>query len=128
MLRFLLSLAVGLGLGLGIGLYVGWIQFPVEYTDAPPRSLAIDYQDDYTVMIAAGYLKDRDVNAALERLRLLEISNIPQYVQNVTERFISSSREVRDIIYMVALAEALGRLTPIMEPYREVNVRGQVGG
>ncbi len=127
MLRFLLSLAVGLGLGLGLGLYLGWIQFPVEYTDAPPSSLAESYQDDYTVMIAAGYLVDRDVNAALERLRLLEISNIPQYVQNVTERFISSSREVRDIIYMVALSEALGRLTPIMEPYREVNVRGTGG-
>lgn len=120
MLRFLISLLVGLALGAGAGLYLGWVQFPAQFVNSPAASLSERYKDDYTVMVATGYLKDGDLGGAFDRLKILGVVNIPAYVQSVTERYISSSRDAKDISYLVALAEGLGRLTPIMEPYRQL--------
>lgn len=120
MLRVILSLLAGLALGLIAGLYFGWVQFPVEFVNSPASSLAERYKDDYIVMVAAGYLKDGDLGGAVERLRPLGVANIPSYVQEVTERYISNSRDAGDISILVGLAEGLGRLTPIMEPYRQI--------
>jgi hypothetical protein len=120
MLRFLISLLLGLAAGALIGLYLGWVQFPVQYVDSPAQNLSQRFKDEYTVMVAGGYLNDGDVNGAVERLRVLGVENIPSFVQEVTERYISNSRNVDDIRSLVALSQSLGRLTPIMEPYRRV--------
>lgn len=125
MIRFLLSLFAGLVVGLGLGLYLGWVQFPVEYVDSPANSLGARYKDEYAVMVAGGYMADRDLTGAMQRLRILGIDNVPAFVQEVTERYITNSRDVDDIRPLVGLADALGRLTPIMEPYRQVRVPGQ---
>jgi hypothetical protein len=122
MTRFLASLLGGLILGGLLGLFFGWGVFPVEYVDSPARDLAQRYKDDYTVMVAQGYLSDGDTQGALERLRLLEVENVPAYVQEVTERYITNSRSPEDIYALVALSEALGRLTPIMQPFRNIGV------
>ena len=124
MTRFLVSFFVALLLGIGIGLYLGWVQFPVQYIDSPASALAGQYKDEYTVMIAAGYSADSDLNGAIERLRFLGVENVPEFVQQVTERYISNSRAVDDIRLLVRLAEGMGRLTPIMEPYRDISVPG----
>jgi hypothetical protein len=124
MLRFLISLITGLVLGALIGLYLGWVQFPVQFVNSPASSLSERAKNDYMVMVAAGYLEDGDLGGAVERLRLLGVPNIPAYVQQVTENYISNSQDVDDISYLVALAEAVGRLTPIMQPYRRVSVPG----
>jgi len=125
MVRFIASLFAGLVLGLGLGLYLGWVQFPVEYIDSPANSLSPRYRDEYTVMIAGGFMVDRDLTGAIQRLRVLGIDDVPVHVQEVAERYITNSRDVDDIRPLVALADSLGRLTPIMEPYREVRVPGQ---
>jgi hypothetical protein len=122
MIRFVISLAIGLAVGLGIGLYLGWVQFPVEYVNSPASDLSQRYKDDYVVMIASGYLRDGDLQAAVDRLRLIGVGNIPAFVQETAERYITNSREVSDIRVLVALAEAMERLTPIMQPYRQVSL------
>ncbi|HEX2907829.1 MAG TPA: hypothetical protein VHO69_13255 [Phototrophicaceae bacterium] len=127
MLRFLASLLIGLVVGLGIGLYLGWVQFPVEFVNSSASSLAEQYKDEYIVMVASGYLKDGDLGGAVERLRVLGFANIPAYVQEVTERYISNSQNAADISVLVALSESLGRLTPIMMPYRQITVPGTGG-
>jgi hypothetical protein len=124
MSRFLLSLLIGLLVGAGLGLYLGWGPFPVEYVNSPANALSERYKDEYTVMVAASYLVDGDALGAVERLRVLGVENIPAYVQEVTERFISHSRDVEDIYRLVALSEGLGRLTTIMMPYRQVATQG----
>ncbi len=124
MLRFLFSLVIGLTIGAGIGLYVGWVQAPVEFVNSPASSLAERYQDEYIVMVSGGYLMDGDLGGAVERLQILGTTNIPALVQETVEKFISDSRNVDDIRKLVALAEAMGRLTPIMDPYRRVTVPG----
>ena len=120
MLRFLISLLIGLMIGLALGLYLGWVPFPVEYVNSPAAALDQSYKDDYTVMIANAWLQDRDTELARSRLRLLEVENIPQHVQDVTERYITGSVFIDEIPALVALSDALGRLTPIMLPYRQV--------
>ena len=127
MLRFLASALAGLIVGVGVGLYLGWVQYPAQSIDNPASALSQLYKDEYTVMIADGYLADSDLSGALERLRLLGVENGPAYVQDTAERYITDSRDVNDIRSLVALAEGLGRLTPIMEPYRQVRVPGQGG-
>jgi hypothetical protein len=118
MSRLLLSLIAGLVLGVGAGLFVGWVTFPVEYLDSPASALDRRYKDDYTVMVAAGYLVDRDVQGAIDRLRILGEENIPLYIQETTERFISNSRGLEEIQFLVALSESVGRLTEPMMDYR----------
>lgn len=120
MTRFILSLLVGLALGIGLGLYIGWVQWPAEYVDSPLSYLDQEHMDDYTIMVAYGYVGDGDLPGAVDRLRALNISNVPAYVQVVAERFISQGRNVEDIRHLVALAEGMGRLTPLMEAYRFV--------
>lgn len=124
-MRFILSLLIGLAVGFGLGLYLGWVQFPVEFVNSPITDLAPRFRDEYTVMIATGFAADRDLVGAVERLRILGVENIPAYVQETTERYITNSRNVDDIRYLVVLAEGMDRLTPIMEPYRQVVVPGQ---
>ncbi|PJF39961.1 MAG: hypothetical protein D6737_01335 [Chloroflexi bacterium] len=125
MRRFFVSLFAGFIVGVGLGLYLGWIQFPVQFVNSPAADLAENFRDDYTVMIAAGYQADGDVIGAIERLRILNEEDIPEYVQDVTVRYITNSRDVDDIRNLVALSEALGKLLPIMEPYRQVTLPGQ---
>jgi len=125
MRRFLVSLAVSLIIGLVIGLYLGWVPFPVQYVDSPARDLAQRYKDEYTVMIAAGYEADYDLTGAIERLRVLEVENVAQHVQEVAERYITTSRDVGEIQMLVILADGMGRLTPMMQPFMPVTLPGQ---
>jgi hypothetical protein len=124
MLRFLVSLVIGLAVGVLIGLYLGWVQFPVQFVDSPASSLAERYKNEYMVMVASGFVKDGDLGGAVDRLRILGVANIPAYVQEVTERYISNSQDADDIGVLVALSESLGRLTPIMLPYRKIGASG----
>lgn len=124
MRRFLTSLLLGLIIGGLIGLYFGWVQFPVEYVDSPMEDLEPRAKDDYTVMIAASYQYDKDGLGAVERLRLLGVDNVPEYVQSTTERFITNSRDLNDIRLLVNLSNGLGRMTPIMEPFLDLTGGG----
>ncbi len=121
--RFFLSLLLGLVIGAAAGVYLGWGPFPVEYVNSAASNLDQQYKDHYTVLIASGYQLDNDLEAALERLRVLNEPNIPAFVQDVTERYITNSRNINNIQLLVELSVGLGRLTPIMEPYRMVESR-----
>ena len=122
MIRFVVSLAIGLIVGLGIGVYVGWVQFPVTFVNSPAPDLAQRYKDEYTVMIASGYRADNDLQGVIERLRVLGVENVAQYVQDSAERYITTSQDIADIQALVNLAVAFDRLTPMMEPYRQISI------
>lgn len=124
MQRVFLSLVIGVAVGLGVGLFLGWVQFPAQPVNSPASALADRYKDDYVVMVARAYVRDGDLTGALDRLRTLGEANIPAFVQEIAERTISASGDVSDIQMLVALSAGLGRLTPIMEPYRQAQVAG----
>lgn len=124
MIRAIFSLLIGLAVGVGVGLYLGWVQFPAEYRNSPASALAQRFKDEYTVMVAGGYLNDQDAIGAIERLRVLGVENVPEYVQQVTERFITSSRDLCNIQYMIALSDGLGRSSPLYEQFRAIGISG----
>lgn len=117
MVRVFVSTVIGVIIGIGLGLVIGWWLAPAEYSQSHMSELNQNYKDDYIIMVAMGYIVDRDINGVLERLRVLEVENVPAYVQDVTERYISNSGDINDIRFLVALSEGLGRLTPPMEAF-----------
>jgi hypothetical protein len=119
MKRFAIALAIGGVLGLALGVYLGWSQFPVQTINGSIRSLSSVEKDRYTVMVAEGYEVDGDVGEAIRRLQVLGVSDVPSYVRDVTERFISvnGTGDATDIRHLVALAEALHEFTPPMQAF-----------
>ena len=132
MRNYLLTGMITIALGIGLGVYIGWVQYPVEYRNSYMCQLSDSYQEEYTLMLARGYREDGDLNKALDRLQPLraegvpecddgrsyKIDNIPEWVQVLTERYISQGADPVLIQDLVALAEGFGRLTPIMESFR----------
>jgi hypothetical protein len=116
MIRVFISTVLGVLLGIGIGLGIGW-GLPQDYSASTVAELAPAYREQYTLMVASAYVNERDVNGALERLRVLDVENIPAYIQDLAERYISSSRNVEDIRLLVALSEGFGRLTAPMQSF-----------
>ena len=122
MLRIARSLILGLLLGAIAGLYLGWIQFPSDARNSRMGDLSQRHRDDYTVMIAAGYVSAPDLDGALERLRRLEIGDVGFYLQDSAERIIrTSARDLDDIRLLVQLAHDMGRLTTAMAPFRDLD-------
>jgi hypothetical protein len=119
MQRFVLSLLIGLAVGVAVGLFIGWVLAPLQYVENRMASLSQHYKDDYTVMVAAAYQVDGDLNEAIRRLQPLGIPNIPLYVRDVTERYISESGTGReaDIRNLVVLSRQLGYFTPPMQAF-----------
>ena len=64
---FLISLA----LGIGLGLFYGWVVSPVQYVDTTPNTLRIDFQTDYTLMIAEIFQSDQNIDLAGQRMSTL---------------------------------------------------------
>ncbi len=116
--RIARSLILGLLLGALAGLFFGWIPFPPDARNSALPDLSQRFRDEYTVMIAAGYAVDRDLKGVLERLSLLQVVDIPSYLEKATERIIDSSAyDLGDIQLLVRLVHDLGRMTADMAPF-----------
>jgi hypothetical protein len=122
MRRALIVFCIGGLLGMGVGLYLGWVQFPVVTVDAGMRALSRAEKDRYTVMVAQSFELDGSPTEAIRRLQPLGEPNIPAYVRDVTERFISDagSGNQAEIRYLVSLSRALGYFTPPMQAFSAV--------
>lgn len=59
-----LALAVAALLGLGLGLLIGWVVWPVQWTDAGPQHLRADLQEQYLKNVAMRLQVDNNVQAA----------------------------------------------------------------
>lgn len=64
-------LLIGLAVGGALGLYVGWVVWPTEFSDANPAVLQRPYQETYVQMVADTYSSDADLDTA--RIRLGEL-------------------------------------------------------
>jgi hypothetical protein len=56
----------------------------------------------------------KDLGRAQTRLASLGEPNVEQMLANLAERYIIEERDVRDVIALVALADAVGQTTPAM--------------
>jgi len=117
-MRRTLPLALGgLAAGIALGLLVGWVLWPVRYTDTTPARLRQDYCNDYVLMVAAAYQVEGDLGAAQARLALLDAEEPARPVVELTEDLIAGGGRPADVAVLARLADALGTVTPAMAPY-----------
>jgi hypothetical protein len=121
LLDFRLLFIGGALLGIGLGLVVGWLLWPVSYTDTDVYDLRADYRDDFVVMVGALNALEQDAAKARQLLELLSDPSAPRPIEaivvDVAERYIARGANPADIGYLVRLAESLGSVTTPMQPY-----------
>lgn len=116
--RSLMWIGLGLLLGLGLGLYLGWVAWPTEFTDASPVILHEDHRRDVTLMIAHAYVLDGDLDAARRRLHALDPEAPDNWLLTLTvDAILSGRNEETEIRPLVTLTRDLGLESPAMAPY-----------
>lgn len=116
-----LQVAIGTALGLVLGISIGWLLWPVTYTNTSPDMLREDYRDDYVLMIATAYQVDEDLKEARSRLAVLNAHRPAAPVVDLAERLIENGGREEDLRRLARLARALGATNPALRPY----MRGQ---
>lgn len=116
-LRIVLWLAAGAALGVTAGFLVGWVIWPIEFTEADPTVLEESYQRDYTIMIAAAYDLDGDLIAARRRLAGLGKDDVDGWLLTVAVDHILGQEDEVEVRQLVQLASDLGLESPLMAPY-----------
>lgn len=114
--RILIFLLIGWIIGTGVGLYIGWIAWPTEFTDANPSVLQESYQHDYVQMIADTYALDNNLPAAQNRLNDLGSSGNTVLLDTLTDKVLADAAEA-EIRRLVRLADDLGLSSPVMTPF-----------
>lgn len=124
-IRVIAWLALGLFLGTAIGLLIGWVVWPIEYTEADPTILESSYQQDYALMIAAAYSQDGNLNLAVSRLETLGLEDPESWFLSLTVDQILSGADQSDIQFLVKMATDLGQYSPVMDPYLPASGGGE---
>jgi hypothetical protein len=112
---------LGLTAGAVVGLLLGWVVWPVTYTDTAIADLAPEYKDEYLLLVATAYTTDGDLEKAQVRLARLEVPNINQSLSALIDRYILEGRDEAEIRALVALANAQGVMSPNMVAYLATN-------
>jgi hypothetical protein len=99
--------------GLVLSLPYGWLLDP-QPQPIRPADLRQRDKEIYLRFIAAAFFHDQDKTRAQARLAALTEPNINGLMIGLTERYIIEERDVRDIIALATLAEAIGQTTPAM--------------
>jgi hypothetical protein len=112
-----MALLAGTVVGLLFGALVGWVIWPVKYTDTDPVDLGPEHKDDYVLMVSAAYALDGDLEKAEVRLAKLEVDDVGQIVADLASRYISIGTGLVDIRNLVQLADVLGSSDSAMLDY-----------
>ena len=115
--RYILWVGLGLLFGIGLGLFLGWVAWPTEFTEADPTILDQAYQRDYTVMIATTYALDGDLMAARSRLAALGKADSNAWLLDQVVAHILENEDETEIRHLVLLARDMGLSSPAMVPY-----------
>jgi hypothetical protein len=99
---------VGIVVGLLAGLLVGWVLWPVQYTDTNIADLKPAYQDEYILMVSAAYATSGDLEQARAQLVRLNDPGPALRVAILAEALIARGADPGDIERLVNLADALG--------------------
>ncbi|MCA9938464.1 MAG: hypothetical protein KC418_07475 [Anaerolineales bacterium] len=110
-------IGVGLLLGIGLGLYLGWVAWPTEFTNADPSLLAEPYRQDYALMIATAYERDRDLAAARWRVTTLDVADPQAWLLRFTVDTILAGQDEAAMRRLARLSGDLGLRSPAITPY-----------
>ncbi len=116
-LRNLGFLWIGLFIGGGLALYLAWVAWPLEVTDANPSHLPAEAKEDYALMIAMAYAQDGDLALARWRLATLGKPDSNSWYLGVTVDAILAGKDENQLRRMARLANDLGLQSPALMPY-----------
>lgn len=107
---------IGLALGVTLGLYLGWVAWPAEFTNANPSVLQESHRHDYVLMIADAYAVDGDLAAAHQRVASLGEDGSEFLLSFLLDQILRGDNE-DDTRRLARLAADLGMSSPAIEPY-----------
>jgi hypothetical protein len=107
----------GLLVGLGLSLAYTWVLDPPPLTMTTPAALNPHDREVYTVLVAAAYAADGNLDQAEKRLARLEDPDIENVIVHLAERHIREGRDVRDVRALARLANGLGRTSAAVRPF-----------
>ena len=113
------SLVVALIAGLGLGLLIGWVLWPVQYTDTDLYSLRERERAAYVELVADAYAASGDQQMAIERLQKLvkpgaSLQEVADYVAEVAAERRAAGRVAEgERIQMLASAAGATQPTPV---------------
>lgn len=107
----------GFAVGLALSLLYTWVIDPPPLTDTTPAALNPHDKELYTVLIAAAYAADEDLDRTTKRLAQLENPEIGGTIVALAEQYINEGRDARDIRALARLADALGGTSAAMRPF-----------
>jgi hypothetical protein len=96
---------------------VGWLWWPVEYTDTEITDLKEAHRADYVLMVSDVYVLTGDLDAARERLSLLGVPNVAVLVRSRAEAALAAGASGAEIGRLARLAAALGASSSTLVPY-----------
>ena len=117
-LRAIGFLIIGTVAGAGLGLYLGWVAWPTEFTDANPSILQESYRQDYLLLVATVYSADGDLTAAQRRIASLGETGEESLFSFTLDTILRAENEI-EIHRLVRLSADLGLHSPAMDPYLE---------
>ncbi len=113
-----LQILLAAAIGLAAGLYYGWSIAPVEYIEASPGALHIDYRSDYAIMVAEAYKNEGNLDLAARRLGLLGSAPPAEIIQEILEYSEKADYSEEDIEYLEVLMKAI---KPWQPSFREIS-------
>jgi hypothetical protein len=116
MRRTLLVVVLGLAVGIASGLAIGWSR-PINTVKTGPSALSADWQADWVLMTAQAYSLDGDLDAARQRLAMLDGGDPGAQVAQRGEQAMAEELPPSYVGSLARLAAALGARTPALEPY-----------
>ena len=115
-LRIIGLVGMGLAAGILLGLYLGWIAWPTEFTDANPSVLAAPYKQEYLLMVATIYTADGNLPAAQQRLMTLGQDGRTFLNDYVLDQILRGERG-DDTRRLAQLAHDCGLDSPALQPF-----------
>jgi hypothetical protein len=108
---------IGFFIGFALSLVYTWVINPPPLAETTPAALNPHDKEIYTLLIAAAYVNDGNLDRARNRLAELEEPDIGNTTVALAERYINEGRDARDIRSLARLADALGGTSAAMRPF-----------
>ncbi|MCA9995682.1 MAG: hypothetical protein KDE56_08050 [Anaerolineales bacterium] len=109
-------ITAGVLLGAAVGLYVGWVAWPVEYSEANPAVLQETYRQDYLLMVATVYGDNGDLALAEARLDGMGTNGRSLLLDTLLNMIVREAPEA-DLVLLARLARDVGLTSPAVERY-----------
>ncbi len=95
-----ISFLVGLLIGWWV---IGWLLWPVNWTNALPADLRATERDAYLSMVAESYAASRNANVARERLSSFSAQELSQYLANLQSMAAANPQQASQVQALVDL-------------------------